>query len=385
MARLATGTSTTYVVGALLVIFVIKILFFSSIPSSESSARSGPTLRSPDLRTLRHPNAKSQVDMGVAVPIRDNFDAFAEYSYHDICKISSLDIHKPFEPLCQDKKSLVTAMSSGGRIGMDSPYMTRGCDMRWYTTEEACSILEKFDRVVIIGDSMMRQMLGALYVILRKDIGYGGVTNWNFNDQERNDCFCNKMIDVKSCSIQTIYSSDDIVKWDPNSFACDAKKVKVLIELQVQYPQPDDELDRFVEDLSDVNVGRKVAFIFGQGLWNELDVQATISYLERAESAIKRKFSEYEKDTKTFPRLFVTPNAAGHKKPDMFIMTQGNKPLVMFEHSMYDVLPPRGYDVLGTWNMSIQGHSYDGVHCDLKGNLLKAMMVLNWLDKVGQE
>lgn len=30
--------------------------------------------------------------------------------------------------------------------------------------------------------------------------------------------------------------------------------------------------------------------------------------------------------------------------------------------------------------MSIQSQKFDGVHLDLKGNMIKAMMVMNWLN-----
>lgn len=360
-------------------LFVLKFLFLSpAVPGAGAIHAASLAAQKSATKALDH-------DTTSAHNIRDNFDSFAEYRYRDVCRMSSLDLHKPFEPLCPDKQSLITAMSSGGRIGIDAPYMPRDCDMRWFTTEESCAILERFDRVSIVGDSMMRQMLGGLYVLLRKDLGYGGVTQWNFNDQEKADCFCNAQVNVKSCSLQTIYATRDILKWDPNSFACDPNKVNVFINLQVRYPQPDEEIKRYGEDLDGVTPGEKVAFVYGHGLWNDLDVQATLNYLDRAETVVKAKFPDYEKNTKQFPRLFITPNAAGPKKSDAFILTQGNKPLMLFETSMYDVLPERGYDVLGTWNMSIQSISLDGVHCDIKGNLIKAMMMLNWLDKVGLE
>ncbi|KAK9452954.1 hypothetical protein V1511DRAFT_522977 [Dipodascopsis uninucleata] len=391
MNRISSTTGTTYVVGALMVLFVIRFLFLSphgpSISSTTESARSKLRIGQNDLSSLRQPQVGVEPPMPdiFSKPIRDSFDAFAEFKYRDVCKISSLDLHRPFEPLCSDKKTTLTAMSQGGRIGIDAPYMPRDCDMRWFTTEEACGILERFDRISIVGDSMMRQMLGALYVILRKDMGYGGVTQWNFNDQEKADCFCNAQVNVKSCSLQTIYSTKDIMKWDPNSFACDASKVNVFINLQVRFPQPDEELARYEEDLSGVPAGKKVAFVYGHGLWNDLDVQATLNYLERSESIVKKLFPDYASNTKTYPRLFMTPNAAGPKKQDAFILTQGNKPLMLFENSMMDVLPDHGFDVLGTWNATIQTTSLDGVHSDMKGNLLKAMMLLNWLDYVGKE
>ena len=61
-------------------------------------------------------------------------------------------------------------------------------------------------------------------------------------------------------------------------------------------------------------------------------------------------------------------------------MSQGNRALVLFEEEMSQEVKKRGLEHLGTWNMSIQANLYDGVHMDMKGNLVKAMMVLNWLN-----
>lgn len=115
----------------------------------------------------------------------DTIDTFSSYKYRNTCNISSLDLHAPFAPLCPDRDSMVTAMSSGGRIGNDAPYMPRGCDMRWFSTEEICEILARFEKVIIVGDSMMRHVIGSINVMIRKDLGYGAVTDWNFSPEER--------------------------------------------------------------------------------------------------------------------------------------------------------------------------------------------------------
>lgn len=115
----------------------------------------------------------------------DTIDTFASYKFRNTCNVSSLDLHTPFSPLCQDRASMLTAMASGGRIGLDAPYMTRGCDMRWFTSEEVCEILQRFDRVVLVGDSMLRHVIGSINILLRKDLGYGAVTDWNFSVKER--------------------------------------------------------------------------------------------------------------------------------------------------------------------------------------------------------
>jgi hypothetical protein len=63
--------------------------------------------------------------------------------------------------------------------------MPRDCDMRWFSTEEICEILGRFDKVVIVGDSMMRHVLGVISILIRKNLGYEAVTDWNFSQKER--------------------------------------------------------------------------------------------------------------------------------------------------------------------------------------------------------
>ena len=62
-----------------------------------------------------------------------------------------------------------------------------------------------------------------------------------------------------------------------------------------------------------------------------------------------------------WPRLILTPNAAGKEKPDEWLVSQGNKALMGFEESVKVIAGRRGIEHLGTWNMSIQANMFDGV------------------------
>ena len=70
---------------------------------------------------------------------------------------------------------------------------------------------------------------------------------------------------------------------------------------------------------------------------------------------------ERKRETGFFPRLFVTPNAAGKEKPDEWLVSQGNKALMIFEESVRIEVGRRGVEHLGTWNMSAQSGKFDGV------------------------
>ncbi|KAI9716115.1 MAG: hypothetical protein M1812_005542 [Candelaria pacifica] len=299
--------------------------------------------------------------------------------------MSSLDLHAPFAPLCQDRQSMLTAMSSGGRIGFDAPYMPRDCDMRWFTTEEICEILSRFEKVIVIGDSMMRHVIGSINVLIRQDLGYGAVTDWNFSPEERRDCFCNYQFNVKACSVQGIFKTADVVKNDPSSLACDAETVDVMIEQMIRFPIPSEEIDRFKELIGNTKPAKPYAFIFGHGLWNDLDLQATLDWLDRILDVTTAQLPYLSKPNAFWPRLILTPNAAGKEKPDEWLVSQGNKALMLFEESVGVEAKRRGVEHLGTWNMSIQANKFDGVHVDLKGNLIKAMMVMNWLNMLDVE
>jgi hypothetical protein len=106
-------------------------------------------------------------------------NTFKDFNGSAEWKLSSLDLHMPFSPLCEDKDSLLDAMSGGGRAGLDTPYIPRGCDMRWFSAEEICVILSRFHKVIITGDSIMRHVNQALYILLRKNFEYGGLKEWN--------------------------------------------------------------------------------------------------------------------------------------------------------------------------------------------------------------
>lgn len=143
-----------------------------------------------------------------------------------------------------------------------------------------------------------------------------------------------------------------------------------VVEQINRYPIPRQELDRLEKTLEG---NGPVAVIFGQGLWNNLELVATLNWLD----VILAVVNKYHPRSK---KLFMTPNACGKEKPDYWIVSQGNKALMLFEENVGIEAGKRGVEHLGTWNMSIQSRTYDGVHLDMKGNLVKAMMVLNWLE-----
>ena len=207
---------------------------------------------------------------------------------------------------------------------------------------------------------------------------------------------------------------------DPDSLACPLGTIDVAIEQMIRFPIAQDELSRLRALLPPTKPKKPFAFIFGHGLWNDLDLQATLDWLDliletslsaapwlsptststkqrlienitgskarRSSSNHRAHYPSPESKTSIhWPRLFVTPNASGREKPDEWLVSQGNKALQIFEEAVKEQVGRRGVEHVGTWNMSIQSNKFDGVHMDLKGNLVKAIMVINWLNMLEVE
>ena len=198
----------------------------------------------------------------------------------------------------------------------------------------------------------------------------------------RTDCFCNQQFDVKDCSVQGIYTTSSVLANDPDSLTCE-EPMDLTIEMMLKFPLDPTEVSRFKNLLSAPKPAKPYAFVFGHGLWNDLDLYATTNWLDGilAHTLDQAPYLS----SSVWPRLMITPNAAGVLKPDQWILSQGDKALQLFEHSVKQEAGERGVEHLGTWNMSIQMEKFDGVHLDLKGNLVKAMAVMNWLAMVEVE
>jgi hypothetical protein len=114
----------------------------------------------------------------------DVIDTFEAFRGREQCEISSLDLHVPFSPRCNDRQSLLMAMKDGGRVGFNAPYIPRGCDMRWFSTAEICSIVARFEKVYIVGDSLMRNLASALNILIREDMLHGALMDWGMDEEK---------------------------------------------------------------------------------------------------------------------------------------------------------------------------------------------------------
>lgn len=106
-----------------------------------------------------------------------------------------------------------------------------------------------------------------------------------------------------------------------------------------------------------------------------------MAWMEQLEDAMMAELPAYYKsDPSLFPRLFITPSAQGEGKPDVFHPAQNNIRMQRHQHAVSAFAASRGYENLGFYNLTVQASSPDGSHASFENNLVKAMMVLNWLN-----
>ena len=165
------------------------------------------------------------------------FSYFAHFEGHQECGISSTDLYQPpvisqidkHTYYCPTRATLLTAMSGGGRHGFDAPFHPAGCHYRWYATVELCMILERFDAIVFIGDDMMKHIYAAFNILLRENIGLGGLKQWDMSESERETCKCDNQFTKPECAKYIVVDSEDVRKNDlgsghPSPYYCNRAK-----------------------------------------------------------------------------------------------------------------------------------------------------------------
>lgn len=92
--------------------------------------------------------------------------------------------------------------------------------MRWFSGEEICEIMTRFEKILVVGDSTMRNLAVAIHVYLRADLVDGGRVTW-IDDEESRDCHCSGPFDTSRCQAFSTVSSQLVWDQDPQSMICD--------------------------------------------------------------------------------------------------------------------------------------------------------------------
>ena len=180
--------------------------------------------------------------------------------------------------------------------------------------------------------------------------------------REGNSCHCDGQTQLWFCHQTDVRTLSDVYENDPESIQCPTDtKPAITFQTMTKWPMNEQELDlNILTSLSETRPKKPYAFVFGHGLWNDMRPFESIAWIDSVQTRVSDLRPYYNETDIFWPRIFVTPSAAGENKQDGFIMTQGNKAVIKFEKFMRDKAPDRDLAFFGTYNMSVQGTIPDG-------------------------
>ncbi|KAA6414693.1 MAG: hypothetical protein FRX48_01443 [Lasallia pustulata] len=315
-------------------------------------------------------------------------DYFARFEGHQDCGLLSPDLYIPpaqhehdrrGHPYCPNRATLLEAMSGGGRHGFDAPFFPADCHYRWYSTDEICMILDRFDTVVFIGDSVLQHIYAAFNMLLRENIGMGGLKQWEMKESERSICRCDNQLMKSECSNHAVLHSQEVIDNDGGSshrspYHCD-RTPHVLLPISGS-PAPESLHNTFTSIISrDPDSYKPIPVILSVSLSTSLSWPA-------ATASMDEWLALADTSRRNMPFLWVGPNAAGHLKPPGQILSQGNNALWHYTVEQLKEAKTRDMDALGMYNLTLQAASWDGSSYGQKVALVQAMMIINWLSRV---
>ena len=115
--------------------------------------------------------------------------------------------------------------------------------------------------------------------------------------------------------------------------------------------------------------------LIGSGIHDNFDWKMMISdYLEPIVSIVSSKGIGW-------PRLvWLTTHAAGPLKPLTYAVKQGNEAIKRYNQQIARFCYRNNITLFDTYNMTRQTYSYDGTHYGLGVNMVKAQVLLNFIE-----
>jgi hypothetical protein len=166
---------------------------------------------------------------------------FAHYEGRQECGVSSADLYVPAKvtagdhalkhAYCPNRAAVMEAMTGGGRHGFDALFSPKGilhlkayhpktnhelagCQYRWYTTEEICMILERFDAIIFVGDRTLQNIYSAFNILLRENMALGALKQWDMAESDMKACRCDNQYINQECFKFVVTSSEMVQKYD---------------------------------------------------------------------------------------------------------------------------------------------------------------------------
>ena len=244
-----------------------------------------------------------------------------------------------------------------------------GCRVKNFTQARACRLLSRhLSALVFIGDSLVRHLYSAMLLILTGDPLHGALRE----DMPEPSV---KMCQGDSQFLDSMCQRYTTMRWPElaakKSFCPHASNFTLSFIQAYNTERAHHVLGTVKRFLNQVGA---VVFL-GIGIHNGFSSSAVIQdYLEPA-------FKLAATSTNGWPRIvWLTSHSAGPLKPLNFFRYQSNQVILPFNKDTSAFCHSRGIPVFDTFNMTLGVHSFDGTHYGFGVNMLKARVLLNFLE-----
>jgi hypothetical protein len=248
------------------------------------------------------------------------------------------------------------------------------CAYRWYSVDEICFILDRFDGVAFIGDSALQSIYNGLNILLRQDLAAGSLQTWDIDQATKHQCDCNTQLTNPACAKYFVSHSDQVVDNTPakgSPYHC-KRTPHALLKVDSS-PAPPDIVHKF----------KLLVPQAARSKYKPIPIIHSLSphtvSAQTANDSILEFLQLADESQRKTPMLWVGPAAPGH----LDIKNALNSADVWsYDHGLAKSAAANDIEVLRMWNMTAQASSYDGVGFGEGVAITQAMMVVNWLSRL---
>lgn len=302
-----------------------------------------------------------------------NKDSYAYNSSHHFCRTKQGLLHSlkygkrffKFDPTIENVSIVQTSTSK---------FIPAGCNYRWYRSSEICSILEKYSRIILMGDSLTRHFAQALFMLLSDDLVVGGFPSSGSHER------------LESCRCDGQLSEAELCRYNPppfgNSVAAGyCKSFKPFYFSYHNFPYTNIPYPPLEEPLCDPTDNRPVFFLLATGAHLHCNATSTIEIsIDPIMNIIRNQTNCYRDGSSKIHPVFM--GLGGQSRAlNPFYKYQRNHEIKTFNHiiSNYNRVT---YNMVtfDVHELTHTGMSSDGYHFLSEVNLIKSMYMLNYLD-----
>ena len=289
---------------------------------------------------------------------------------------------------CTSTQHLLSSLKGGVRVTYDtllpdleaekpveSWFIPQSCSFRWYTSHEICNLLGRFSQIILVGDSLMRHIHQALFMLLRDDLQSGGMPLHLVEVTQYDKCSCDGQFSEHLFCRDDLKTSAHMA--DPRQYGICTGSSYHPFSLIMRQPEAAYSLSW--DSGSCAGLMRPVFILLGAGSHHKHDPHTTIN------EVIEPFLSEL-RDAKlacpnvTFHVVFMGLGSQS-RSLDLKYPHQSRELTANFNAEVSGFLKEtHGMDFIDVSSLNRSAPTSDGYHFLSDVNLIKAMYVLNYMD-----